>query len=177
MSRSSSSNSTATAPIRRRGGTVRRRLGISIREADTRRDLLELNALVDRGMRSADIARYMGKDPAWVSRSIRRVRDNPEIAYRKPQEAEIVAGHHEQLEMLYTMALRSALLEPEKPNLYAIRIAAHLRRQILDFEIRVGMVETRQRSNLLQMDADQLEMIHNAQINRDSDELPTGDCE
>lgn len=128
-------------------------------------------------MRQAEIARTMEKDPAWVSRSVRRLRDAPQIAFRKPREAELLARHHEQLEALYSMALRTVTADPQKLNIYAIRIAAHLRRQILDFEIRVGMVETRTRTDMAAFHADQLEMIHNARLSRTyADEIGEGDC-
>lgn len=154
----------------------RRRCGLSIREADSRRDLLELHTLLDGGLRQAEVARVMGKDPAWVSRSIRRLRESPEIAFRKPCEAELVARHHEQLEALYALAMRTVTADPDKVNIYAIRIAGHLRRQILDFEIRVGMVETRTRTDMNAFSSDQLEMIHAARLNRTyADETEDGD--
>jgi len=120
------------------------------RAYETRRDLLELHTLLDSGMRPVDIAREMGKDPAWVSRSTRRLRQDPTLAFRTPQEGEVIVQTEARLELLYQQAFRAAMSCTGQARIAAVRVAGSMLRQLTDYRVRVGLLEERKRCTFIE---------------------------
>lgn len=132
-----STKSTATRQKR----CKRQRCGISQREYETREDMLELRALVDSGLRPAQIAREMGKDPAWVSRSIPRLRSDPALAFRAPVEGAIIVQVLERYETIYRQAIRGAAECDGSAKAGLLKVAATVLKQNVDYLFRIGMLE------------------------------------
>jgi len=126
---------------------------MSNREYETRRDLLELHTLLDSGMRPVDIAREMGKDPAWVSRSTRRLRQDPTLAFRTPQEGEVIVQTEARMELLYQQTFREAMSCTGQARVAAIRVAGSMLRQLTDYRVRVGLLEERKRCTFMEAES------------------------
>jgi hypothetical protein len=97
-------------------------------------------------MKPAEIARKLGKDKAWVSRTIARLETEQATDYRSPKEAELVGENLRQLESLLASALAAAQREKDgKTHLAALRTAADLLRQKTEYEITVGHIQRREK--------------------------------
>lgn len=124
---------------------------MSNREYEARRDLLELHALLDSGMRPVDIAREMRKDPAWVSRSTRRLREDDALTIPRPEARELIDQTETRLNLLYQQAFRAAMNASGPTQIAGFRNAGALLRQLTDFRLRVGSMD-RDRSKLFDLD-------------------------
>lgn len=113
------------------------------REYEAKRDLCALWDLMQQRISSAEIARRMGKDPAWVCRSIKRIQEDASTLYPRPGEAAIVAKNLATLESLLTCALKEAAERCGRTKILAIRAAADILRQKSEYEIRIGQVAPR----------------------------------
>ncbi len=96
-------------------------------------------------MKPAEIARQLGKDKAWVTRTIQGLETEGETAYRSPKEMELVGGNLAQLDSLLASALSIGHRQKDaKTRIAAIRVAADLLRQKSEYEIAVGFVHKRE---------------------------------
>ena len=122
--------------------------GMSPREYQARMDLCRLWDLMQQRKSSAEIAREMGKDPAWVCRSIQRIQDDFSTIYPRPDEAKTILTNLANLESLLAEILRTIPTVEGGAKISAIRAASDLIRQKSDYEIRVGRVASRKRCTL-----------------------------
>lgn len=152
----------------------RRRCGISPREYDAKRDLLELHALLDSGMRPAEIAKEMGKDPAWVSRKMKELRENATLAFRKPCEGELITQALTRFETLYHQAFRAAMKNQGVAKVGLFRVACAIMRQFSDYQIRVGLVEERRRCAPIDMEADAVIQLYAEHRKQEQEEAAMG---
>jgi hypothetical protein len=119
---------------------------MSVREYEARRDLLELYALLDAGLRPVEIAKRMKKDPAWVSRSIQRLKTERALIFRAPEDGEIIEETLLRLQSLYQRAASASLALAGKEAMAAVRTAAGILHQITEYQIRIGLLEERTKS-------------------------------
>jgi hypothetical protein len=68
----------------------KRRAGLTPRAYQARLDLCRLRNLVCMRKSQAEIAQTMGKDPAWVSRSIKRMHSDFSILHATPDENRLI---------------------------------------------------------------------------------------
>lgn len=102
---------------------------------------------MNQGRSQAEIARRMGKDPAWVSRSIRIVQDDFTTVYQRPEEKEMADDHLARLESLYAKAMRIAEDGEGMAQAAAIRTAAAIMRDKMQFLQFVGLVGRNQENS------------------------------
>ena len=115
-------------------------LGLSPREYQARLDLCRLWDLVRMKKSQTDIAAEMGKDPAWVSRSIRRIQEDFSTLYGTPDENRLVRENIANLENLYAEARKTAYESEGFKRISALRLAAEIQRQLNEYEMTVGWV-------------------------------------
>ena len=72
---------------------------MSPREYAARLDLLRVQDCLWARMKPTAIARKLGKDKAWVSRAIARIREEQATAFQSPTERELTKEHLAQLDM------------------------------------------------------------------------------
>ena len=108
---------------------------------------------------SAQIAREMAKDPAWVCRSIKRLLSDFSTIYPRPDEAKTIAANLANLESLLSSSLRAIDASNGRAKIMAIRSAADILQQKANYEIRVGQVAPRTKisDGLPSLDKDALE--------------------
>ena len=116
---------------------------MSPREYAARLDLLRVQDCLWARMRAAAIARKLGKDKAWVSRTIARIREEQSTAFQTPNERALIAENFAQLDSLMSRALAETE-GPAKGRLGAIRIAMDVLRQKSDYQLAVGLVQKRE---------------------------------
>ncbi|GAA5144508.1 hypothetical protein GCM10023213_34850 [Prosthecobacter algae] len=114
--------------------------GLSPRAYQARVDLCRLWDLMMQGSSAADIARTMGKDPAWVSRSIKRIKGDFSTVYERPAEKEMVNDHLARLETLYAKAMKAAEESEGMAKVAAIRTVNSILRDKAQFLQFVGLI-------------------------------------
>ena len=122
---------------------------MSVREYEARRDLLELHSLLDAGLRPGEIAKRMQKDPAWVSRSIQRLKEDRKLVFRAPQDEEIIEETLLRLQSLYQRASLASLHLTGRDGMAALRTAGAILQQITEYQIRIGLLEERTKTGPL----------------------------
>lgn len=122
----------------------RRPRGLTPRSYQAKVDLCRLWDLMNQGRSQADIARLMRKDPAWVSRSIRVIQDDFSTVYQRPAEKELANDHLARIESLYSKAMRIAEDGEGMAQAAAVRTAAAILRDKMQFLQFVGLVEKNQ---------------------------------
>jgi hypothetical protein len=90
-----------------------------------------------------EIAHIMGKDPAWVSRNIKRIQSDFSILYATPDENRLICENLARLESLYAETLRTAFASTGHTRFYGLRIAANILHQLAQYQITVGYVANR----------------------------------
>ena len=82
----------------------------------------------------------MGKDAAWVSRSVKKLEADTSLAFHSPKQTEMTDEHLARLERLYSKAL--AMIEDSEgmAQVAAIRTAGTLLREKMQFLQFVGLV-------------------------------------
>lgn len=90
----------------------------------------------------------MGKDPAWVCRSIKKIEEDFTTAFLRPTEAETILRNLMLLESLLKEALRAVGASEGNSKMMALRTAASLLHQKSEYEIRIGRVAPRTKSDL-----------------------------
>lgn len=144
----------------RRKPCKQQRFGITQREYQAREDLLELHALLDSGLKPAQIARIMGKDPAWVSRSTRRLREDPALAFRSPVEGEIILQSLMRQETIYRQAMRGASECEGSAKASLLKVATSVTKQTIDYSFRVGILEHYSHHPSMDSVDDRIRMAH-----------------
>ena len=123
-----------------------KRPALSPREYQARLDRLRVQDCLWARMGVTQIARHLGKDKAWVSRTIQRLQNEQATAYRTPREAELIGEHMGQLDSLLADTMAAVRRgEKGKTQLAAIRTAADLLRQKGEYQMSVGFVQNRER--------------------------------
>lgn len=128
----------ALSPVRH--GIPLGRTTLSPPALEARRDLLRVNDLILQGKRQCDIAAIMGKDAAWVSRTIRRIQRDPALIYSPPNAQTIVSEQLARLEALIRMALEHAGASEGATKTGALRLAADLQEKRTAFLEKVGIL-------------------------------------
>ena len=99
---------------------------------------------VSKTLKSADIARIMNKDPAWVCRSVRRIREDFSAVFQRENEASVVDGQLARLESLYATALQTIESSDGMAKVAAIRTATSILREKQNFMQFVGLMRKQQ---------------------------------
>lgn len=86
----------------------------------------------------------MRKDPAWVSRSIRRIQEDFSTVFQRPKEADIVNEHLARLESLYSKAMRIAEDGEGMAQAAAVRTAGAILRDKREYQQYMGLIEQNQ---------------------------------
>ncbi len=139
----------ATALANRRNGNIvpmlprEKKAGLSPRAYQARLDLCRLWDLVCMQKSQTEIAEIMGKDAAWVCRSIKRIQADFSIVYATPTEERIISENLARLESLYAETLRTAFASTGHTRVYGLRIAADILDQQAQYQITVGYVANR----------------------------------
>lgn len=136
---------TGNPPVGMAHVSPRQRPSTLPREYAARLDRLRVQDCIWARMKPAEIARQLGKDKAWVTRTIQGLETEGETAYRSPKEMELVGGNLAQLDSLLASALSIGHRQKDaKTRIAAIRVAADLLRQKSEYEIAVGFVHKRE---------------------------------
>lgn len=101
-----------------------------------------------------EIAHLMEKDPAWVSRSIRRIQEDFGTVYPTPREKVVITENLSQLENLYARALSLVSAGTARERAAAIKTALDVLEMKADYEIRIGYVRDRKRGEPSRQDRD-----------------------
>lgn len=105
-----------------------------------RLDLCKLWSLVCRGKRQSEIAHEMGKDPAWVSRSIKEINADFSKAFTTPDESRLIAEKLVKFHTLYSEAMNTAHTSSGHARISALRLATEIIHQEASFQMAVGLV-------------------------------------
>lgn len=114
---------------------------MSPRSYQARVDLCRVWDLMLQGRSQAEIARIMGKDAAWVSRSVKRLQADTSLAFHRPKESEMANEHLARLESLYSKALAMVEDSEGMAQVAAIRTAGTLLREKMQFLQFVGLMQ------------------------------------
>ena len=101
----------------------RRPQAFSPRAYQARLDLCHVYDFLSQGKRPAEIARAMGKDPAWVSRAIKKLQQDPSTIFETPTQKRAIQEQLARFELLRSKALCLAGSTDENKQLQAIRLA------------------------------------------------------
>jgi len=124
-----------------------RRAALSPRAYQARLDLCRLWDLVCMQKSQTEITQIMDKDPAWVSRSIKRIQSDFSILYGTPTEGEIIRENLARLESLYAEALNTVHSSDGYSRISALRVTAEIVRQQAEYQVTVGWVANRRSDN------------------------------
>ena len=119
----------------------RRPQALSPRAYQTRLDLCHLWDLMSQGKRPSEIAQMMGKDPAWVSRSIKKVQLDFSTVFQKPDERRVIQEQLAKLDALYSRAVSAAESSDGMKQLLAIRTATTILRERFNFMQFTGIIQ------------------------------------
>lgn len=118
--------------------------GLTPRSYQAKVDLCRLWDLMNQGRSQAEIARMMRKDPAWVSRSIQTIQSDFSTVFQRPAEKAITDDHLARIESLFSKAMRIAEDGEGMAQAAAVRTAASLLRDRMQFLQFVGLTERNQ---------------------------------
>lgn len=90
-----------------------------------------------------EIAQIMGKDAAWVSRTIREIQADFATVHATPNESAIIRENLARWESLLADALRNLQNSTGYARISALRVAAEIHRQKAEYQISVGWVANR----------------------------------
>jgi len=113
---------------------------ITPRAYHKRIDLCRLWSLVCRGKTQTEIAQEMGKDPAWVSRSIKEINADFSKAFTTQEESRLISERLLKLQNLYLEAMDTAYASSGHVRISALRLASEILHQEASFEMAVGLV-------------------------------------
>ena len=141
--------------------TPQKRRTLSLRAVNARRDLLKVHDLILLGKKQCEIAAMLGKDAAWVSRTVRSIHQDPALIYSAPDTqsavSEQLAGH----EALIRMAMEHAGKSDGGNKTAALRLVADMHQRRGEFLEKVGILcppTPEGEKHLSQRDAFYLEM-------------------
>ena len=86
------------------------------------------------------MAAELGKDPAWVSRSVREIQADFATVFSSPEESRLVSENLARFESLYAVALNTAFASTGYARTGALRLAAEVLRQKTAYELSLGYV-------------------------------------
>jgi len=118
-----------------------RRAGLTPRAYQALLDRRRLWDLVCMQTPQSEIALAMGKDPAWVSRTIRQIQADLSTVHALPNEAGIIQENVARWEVLLAEARRLATASEGFKRISALRVCAELLRQKAEYEVTVGLVK------------------------------------
>ncbi len=113
---------------------------LSPRALEARRDLLRVHDLLMTGRKQSEIAAAMGKDPAWVSRTIRRIQQDPVLLYSSPNIQTVVQDQLASLDALIRVSLDHVGATHGSTKTGALRLAADLLKEKNSYLEKVGML-------------------------------------
>ena len=87
-----------------------------------------------------EIAHELGKDPAWVSRSIKEINTDFSKAFTTPEESRLISERLLKLHTLYSEAMNTAHASSGHVRISALRLASEILHQEASFEMAVGLV-------------------------------------
>ena len=114
------------------------------RQYQKRLDFCRLWDLVCRDKTQAEIAHELGKDPAWVSRSIKEINADFSRVFVTPDESRIISENLAMFQRLYSEAVNTASAASGYVRTGGFRLAADILRQKAAYQIAVGYVQNRQ---------------------------------
>ena len=88
---------------------------MSPREYQARIDRLKVQDCLWARMKPSEIARSLGKDKAWVSRTIQRLEKERETVYRSPKAETLIEENIEQLDSLLARAFAAVWQSSSRP--------------------------------------------------------------
>ncbi len=143
-----------------------KRPSMSPREYQAWLDRLKVQDCLWARMKPSEIARSLGKDKAWVSRTIQRLEKERQTVYRSPKAEALIDENMAQLDSLLARAFAAVRSESKsKGQLAALRTAADIVRQKAEYEMAVGRVERGVRSAQLEAETRDAELAEYAQEN------------
>ena len=86
----------------------------------------------------------MGKDAAWVCRTVKKLQEDGSLVFHRPKESEMVDEHLARLESLFSKALAMVENCEGMAQVAAIRTASTLLRDKRDFLQFVGLMKKEQ---------------------------------
>ena len=119
------------------------RAGLSARAYQALLDRRKLWDLVCMQTPQVQIAQIMGKDPAWVSRTIQEIQADFATVHATPNESGIIRENIARWESLFAEALRNLYNSAGFPRISALRAAAEIHRHKAEYEVTVGWVANR----------------------------------
>lgn len=155
--------STANQPCgERRGGTLssisprQRPQALSPRRYQARLDACRVYDLIVAGKTQAEIAVAMGKDPAWVSRTIKLIRSDFSTVFVRSETRRLIDEHLAQIESLYRQALQAAEGSTGMAKISALRLATEVFTKRAEYQRSVGLLPDEEK---LRQENDEDEMI------------------
>lgn len=121
--------------------------GLSPRAYQARVDASRLWDLKLQGRSSAEISRMMGKDPAWVCRTLKKIESDFSAVFHRPKEAEFVNDHLAKMDLVFSKALKVAEDTEGMAKVAALRTVNTILQNRMQFLQHVGMVSKNQESN------------------------------
>jgi hypothetical protein len=106
-------------------------------------DRCDLWDLVCRRTTQAEIAQIMGKDPAWVSRTLKQIQADFSTVQATPNESGIIRENLVRWETIYADARRLAAVSEGFNRISALRVCAEVLRHKAEYEVTVGWVANR----------------------------------
>ena len=94
-------------------------------------------------MKPCEIARHLGKDPAWVSRTIRKLLSEKATAFASNAERATLEDMQRDYDRLIATAMEMKETGSDKSKLAAIQTASAALRAKHDFLIKTGLVQVR----------------------------------
>jgi hypothetical protein len=110
-------------------------------------DRCDLWDLVCRRTPQAEIAQIMGKDPAWVSRTVTQIQADFSTVQATPNESGIIRENLVRWETIYADARRVAAVSEGFNRISALRVCAEVLRHKAEYEVTVGWVSRRSDPN------------------------------
>jgi hypothetical protein len=126
---------------------VQQSLGLTPRAYQAQLDLCRLWDLVCMQKSQAEIAHEMGKDPAWVSRGIKRVKADFATNHALPNEGSIIRENLARWESIFAEARRIADSSVGFARISSLRLVAEILRHKAEYEVTVGWVANRRYSD------------------------------
>lgn len=99
------------------------------------------------GKTQCEIAEAMGKDAAWVSRSVKRIRADFSSVYVRPEARQMMDEHLAQLDSLYRQALQTAESAAGMAKISALRLAGELLTKRAEYQKSIGLLPDAEKLN------------------------------
>jgi hypothetical protein len=129
--------------MRRVKGKRKDNTGLSPRAYQALLDRCKLWDLVSMRTPQVQIAEIMGKDPAWVSRTLQEIQSDFSTVHATPNEVGIIQENLVRWQTLYAEARQVATASDGFKRISALRLCAELVRQKAEYEVSVGWVTNR----------------------------------